>query len=52
MGIAAVAVTSVTNRVLYKMAMVPMGNYVAFLALFQTLAYVVFYFATLAIRVR
>ena len=45
-------VTGIANRILYKMALVPLGNYVFFLAQFQTFGYVVVYFAVLALRRR
>ncbi len=45
-------VTGVANRILYKMALVPLGNYVFFLAQFQTFGYVLVYFAVLFLRRR
>ncbi|CAK0779329.1 hypothetical protein CVIRNUC_004745 [Coccomyxa viridis] len=42
----------VANRVLYKMALVPLGDYVFFLAQFQTFGYVVVYFSALFLRYR
>lgn len=44
--------TGVANRVLYKMALVPMGNYVFVLSQFQTFGYLLVYFGILAIRYR
>lgn len=40
-------VLGVANRVLYKMALQPLSDYVFFLAQFQTFAYVIVYFAVL-----
>ncbi|KAF8673644.1 hypothetical protein HU200_048389 [Digitaria exilis] len=55
-GIAAAAtatvVLAVLNRVLYKLALVPMKNYPFFLAQFTTFAYVLVYFSILFIRFR
>ncbi|KAF8718038.1 hypothetical protein HU200_025509 [Digitaria exilis] len=55
-GIAAAAtatvVLAVLNRVLYKLALVPMKNYPFFLAQFTTFAYVLVYFSILLIRFR
>ncbi len=48
----ALVVTGVANRILYKMALVPLGNYVFFLAQFQTFGYVLVYFAVLFLRRR
>ena len=45
-------VFGVANRVLYKMALVPLGNYVFFLAQLQTFGYVAVYFAALLWRYR
>eukprot|EP00890_Picochlorum_soloecismus_P005388 jgi/Picsp_1/5850/NSC_03209-R1_crt homolog 1-like len=42
-AIATVIVTAVVNRILYRMALVPLGNYVFFLAQFQTFGYVIAY---------
>lgn len=42
----------VLNRVLQKMATVPLGNHLFFLAQFQTFGYVLFYGAILAQRRR
>jgi len=42
-SITAVIVTAVVNRILYRMALVPLGNYVFFLAQFQTFGYVIAY---------
>lgn len=44
--------TGVANRVLYKMALVPMGNYVFVLSQFQTFGYLLVYFGILATRYR
>lgn len=44
--------TGVVNRVLYKMALVPLGTYPFFLAQFQTFGYVLVYFSFLAYRYR
>ena len=49
---AALVVTGVGNRILYKMALVPLGNHVFFLAQFQTFAYVIIYFSILGARYR
>uniref|UniRef100_A0A0A9DN97 Uncharacterized protein n=1 Tax=Arundo donax TaxID=35708 RepID=A0A0A9DN97_ARUDO len=55
-GIAAAAavtvVLAVMNRVLYKLALVPMRNYPFFLAQFTTFGYVLVYFSILFIRYR
>ena len=51
-SLAALVVTGIANRILYKMALVPLGNYVFFLAQFQTFGYVAVYFAVLALRRR
>ncbi|XVE95162.1 hypothetical protein REPUB_Repub02eG0072600 [Reevesia pubescens] len=49
----AVTITlAVANRVLYKLALVPMKEYPFFLAQFTTFGYVVIYFAILFIRYR
>ena len=40
----------VANRVLYKLALVPMGDYVFFLAQFQTFGYCAVYFTALFVR--
>lgn len=50
--IGAVVLTGVANRVLYKMALAPLGNYVFFLAQFQTFGYVAIYAAVLFLRHR
>ena len=50
LSILAVVVFGVANRVLYKMALVPMGNYVFFLAQLQTFGYVAVYFSILYAR--
>lgn len=52
LGILAVVVFGVANRVLYKMALVPLGNYVFFLAQLQTFGYVAVYFGALLWRYR
>ncbi|XP_004501668.1 protein CLT2, chloroplastic isoform X2 [Cicer arietinum] len=41
---------AVANRVLYKLALIPMSNYPFFLAQFTTFGYVVIYFSILYIR--
>ena len=51
-SVAAAMVTGVANRVLYKMALVPMGNYVFVLSQFQTFGYLLVYFGILATRFR
>ncbi|KAL6645040.1 hypothetical protein ACP70R_016648 [Stipagrostis hirtigluma subsp. patula] len=55
-GIAAAAavtvVLAVMNRVLYKLALVPMRNYPFFLAQFTTFGYVLVYFSVLFVRYR
>ncbi|KAK3148088.1 hypothetical protein QOZ80_3BG0290580 [Eleusine coracana subsp. coracana] len=55
-GIAAAAAATVVlammNRVLYKLALVPMKNYPFFLAQFTTFGYVLVYFSILFIRYR
>ena len=50
MSLAALVVTGVGNRILYKMALVPLGNHVFALAQLQTFAYVGIYFSILAVR--
>ncbi|KAI5075696.1 hypothetical protein GOP47_0009772 [Adiantum capillus-veneris] len=52
LGAAFVVAFSVANRVLYKMALVPMKEYPFFLALFNTFGYVVVYFSILYARYR
>lgn len=52
LSILAVVVFGVSNRVLYKMALVPLGNYVFFLAQLQTFGYVAVYFGALLWRYR
>ncbi|GMH36475.1 hypothetical protein BSKO_04343 [Bryopsis sp. KO-2023] len=42
----------VANRVTYKMALVPLNNYVFFLAQFQTFGYILIYFSILRSRYR
>ena len=49
-SVAAAMATGVANRVLYKMALVPMGNYVFVLSQFQTFGYLLVYFSILAAR--
>jgi hypothetical protein len=49
-SVAAAMATGVANRVLYKMALVPMGNYVFVLSQFQTFGYLLVYFGILAAR--
>lgn len=49
-SVAAVMGLGVANRVLYKMALSPLSDYVFFLAQFQTFSYVLVYFAVLAFR--
>jgi drug/metabolite transporter (DMT)-like permease len=44
--------TGLANRVLYKMALVPMGDYVFVLSQFQTFGYCLVYFSFLAARYR
>ena len=51
-SVALVLALGVLNRVLNKMATVPMGNYLFFLAQIQTFGYVIFYGAILASRRR
>ncbi|KAL6867305.1 hypothetical protein ACP4OV_015329 [Aristida adscensionis] len=55
-GIAAAAAATVAlavmNRVLYKLALVPMRNYPFFLAQFATFGYVLVYFSILFVRYR
>lgn len=53
LGLVAVVMTfGVFNRILYKMALVPLGDYIFFLAQFQTFSYVVVYFLALLLRYR
>ncbi|KAK9809203.1 hypothetical protein WJX72_011262 [[Myrmecia] bisecta] len=52
LSVLAVMVTGVANRVMYKMALVPLQNYVFFLAQFQTFGYVLVYGTTLFLRYR
>ncbi|PSC68097.1 CRT (chloroquine-resistance transporter)-like transporter [Micractinium conductrix] len=47
-----VTTTAVANRVLYKMSLVPLSNYVFFLAQLQTFGYLAVYFGVLALRHR
>lgn len=51
-SVAVVVVTGIGNRLLYKMALKPLGNYVFFLAQAQTFLYCAVYFAALAVRYR
>ncbi|XP_062210240.1 protein CLT2, chloroplastic-like [Phragmites australis] len=51
-AVAATVVLAVMNRVLYKLALVPMRNYPFFLAQFTTFGYVLVYFSILFIRYR
>ena len=51
-SVALVLVLGVLNRVFNKLATVPMGNYLFFLAQIQTFGYVLFYGTTLLIRQR
>ena len=51
-SVLAVVALGVANRVLYKMALTPLHNYVFFLAQAQTFGYVAVYFAALYIRYR
>ncbi len=44
--------TGVTNRVLYKMALVPLKDHIFFLAQLQNLGYLAVYFTALALRSR
>lgn len=49
--IAVVVVTGILNRVLYKMALMPLGDHVFFLAQLQTFGYVIVYFGALWFRI-
>lgn len=51
-SLGALVVTGIGNRILYKMALVPLGNHVFALAQLQTFAYVGIYFGILAFRYR
>ena len=51
-SIAAAVLTGVANRVLYKLALVPMGDYVFVLSQFQTFGYCLVYFGFLFGRYR
>ena len=42
----------VANRVLYRMALVPMRDYVFFLAQLQNVGYLIVYFTILVMRIR
>jgi hypothetical protein len=44
--------TLIRGAMSMQMALVPLGNYVFFLAQFQTFGYCIVYFAALAIRYR
>ena len=50
LSVAALIVFGVANRILYKLALVPMGDYVFFLAQFQTFGYCAVYFTALYVR--
>ena len=52
LSVLAVVISGIGNRLLYKMALKPLGNYVFFLAQLQTFGYVIVYFAVLALRWR
>lgn len=47
-----VVVTGIANRVLYKMALTPLQDYVFFLAQLQTFGYVAVYFGFLLLRIK
>jgi len=49
-AISAVMFFGICNRLLYKMALKPLGDYVFFLAQLQTFGYCFVYFGTLAVR--
>jgi len=49
-AISAVMVTGICNRLLYKMALKPLGSYVFFLAQLQTFGYCFVYIGALALR--
>ena len=49
-SVAVVMALGVANRVLYKMVLNPLSDYVFFLAQFQTFSYVGVYFAVLAYK--
>ena len=51
-SVASVVVLGIANRLLYKMALTPMGGHVFFLAQLQTFGYVAIYFGVLAARKR
>ena len=51
-NVALVLVFGIANRVLYKLALVPLADYSLFLAQLQTSGYLLVYFATLAARLR
>ena len=50
LSVALVISLAVINRILYRMALVPLENYVFFLAQFQTFAYVIAYAVVLTIQ--
>jgi drug/metabolite transporter (DMT)-like permease len=49
-AVSAVMITGICNRLLYKMALKPLGSYVFFLAQLQTFGYCFVYIGALAIR--
>ena len=49
-AVAAVVITGICNRLLYKMALKPLGSYVFFLAQLQTFGYCFVYIGALALR--
>ena len=49
-AIAMVVLCAIINRVLYKMALVPLENYIFFLAQFQTFGYVLVYATVLMVQ--
>lgn len=51
-SIVAVVVSGVANRLLYKMAITPLSNYVFFMAQLQTFGYCAVYFTILLMRYR
>ncbi len=52
LSVVLVVALAVVNRILYRMALVPLENYVFFLAQFQTFAYVIAYVVVLAIQAK
>ncbi|KAI3434450.1 hypothetical protein D9Q98_002527 [Chlorella vulgaris] len=48
----AVATSGIANRLLYKMALVPLGKHLFFLGQLQTASYLLIYFMVLAVRFR